>query len=77
MPEGVAADAERTAFLASRDYRVPRFWNNDVLGNIEGTVAQIALALDATHGPPPLTPPHRKRGEGNPLPVVRGKDSDA
>ena len=47
MPEGVAADAERTAFLASRDYRVPRFWNNDVLGNIDGVMTAIVEALES------------------------------
>jgi len=46
MPDGVAADAERTAFLESRGYRVLRFWNNDVLGNIDGVMTVIAAALE-------------------------------
>jgi very-short-patch-repair endonuclease len=40
------ADAKRTEFLESRGYRVLRFWNNDVLTNIEGVMTVIADALD-------------------------------
>jgi very-short-patch-repair endonuclease len=29
-------DEERTAWLNARGYRVIRFWNNDVMGNMEG-----------------------------------------
>jgi very-short-patch-repair endonuclease len=36
-----AADAERTASLEARGYLVLRFWNNDVLGNIEGVLQTI------------------------------------
>jgi very-short-patch-repair endonuclease len=36
------ADSERTQQLAARGYRVLRFWNNEVLGNIEGVLATIA-----------------------------------
>jgi len=61
-----AGDAKRTADLESRGYRVLRFWNNDVLGNVEGVMETIAAAVrDA--GPPPPTPPrhasHGGRGE--------------
>lgn len=38
-------DAARTASLESNGYRVLRFWNNDVLGNIEGVLTQILEAL--------------------------------
>jgi very-short-patch-repair endonuclease len=40
------ADAKRTEFLESRGYRVLRFWNNDVLTNIEGVMTLIASALE-------------------------------
>ena len=36
-------DAERTRALETRGWRVLRFWNNDVLENIEG-VAEAILA---------------------------------
>jgi very-short-patch-repair endonuclease len=38
-------DAERTAYLESKGYRVLRIWNNDVLNNIEGVLRAIDLAL--------------------------------
>jgi very-short-patch-repair endonuclease len=54
------ADAERTKILEANGYRVLRFWNNDVLGNIEGVLEQVQRALTATPTP---NPPHK--GEGN------------
>jgi very-short-patch-repair endonuclease len=36
---------QRTAFLESQGYRVLRFWNNDVMKNIEGVVSKIQEAL--------------------------------
>ena len=41
-----AADAPRTAELGRRGYRVLRFWNNEVLGNIDGVLIGIQGALD-------------------------------
>ena len=38
-------DDARTAFLVSRGYRILRFWNNEVLENIEGVVSTIDFAL--------------------------------
>jgi very-short-patch-repair endonuclease len=38
-----AQDDARTAWLESRGYRVVRFWNNEVLGNIDG-VLQVLVA---------------------------------
>ena len=37
-------DARRTAWLESQGFRVLRFWNNEVLGNLEGTKEVIARA---------------------------------
>ena len=34
-------DKQRTSWLESEGFRVIRFWNNDVLLNIEGVVARI------------------------------------
>lgn len=39
------ADAERTRVIESMGYRVIRFWNNDVLSNIEGVLEVIAREL--------------------------------
>ena len=52
-----ASDAARTRRIEAAGYRVLRFWNNDVLGNLEGVLAEIQRAL-----PPPPTAPHK--GEG-------------
>ena len=39
-------DMERTAFLSSRGYRVLRFWNNDVMSNIDSVLRVIYEALN-------------------------------
>ncbi|MBA4761144.1 endonuclease domain-containing protein [Sphingomonas sp.] len=57
---GDPADAARTRFLEARGYRVIRFWNNDVLGNLGGVVAEIERVLADRPSPSPS----RKR-EGN------------
>jgi very-short-patch-repair endonuclease len=49
-------DVVRDQWLATRRYRVLRFWNNDVLRNIEGvweTIQSAALAERPPH-PDPL-----------------------
>jgi very-short-patch-repair endonuclease len=40
-----AADAVRDRRLADQGYKVLRFWNNDVLGNIEGVLTTIQTEL--------------------------------
>jgi very-short-patch-repair endonuclease len=49
--ERVVYDAARTEWLQSRGFTVLRFWNNDVLGAIEGVVGEIERWLLA-HPPP-------------------------
>jgi very-short-patch-repair endonuclease len=39
-------DAERTRVLEEWGYHVVRFWNNDVLGNIEGVLEAILQELE-------------------------------
>jgi adenine-specific DNA-methyltransferase len=46
-------DARRTAFLENQGFRLIRFWNNDVLQNLDGVWSTIEAALD--------TPPHPTR----------------
>ena len=38
-------DAERTAFFESKGYRILRFWNNDVLNNLDEVLKVIWSAL--------------------------------
>lgn len=51
-------DARRTEFLESLGYRVLRFGNPDVIGNIEGVLGVIAQALRAV----PLSQPSPRGG---------------
>jgi very-short-patch-repair endonuclease len=46
-----AADAMRTAEIAEHGYRVMRFWNSEVLENLDGVLETIRQALAAS-------PPH-------------------
>jgi BirA family biotin operon repressor/biotin-[acetyl-CoA-carboxylase] ligase len=39
------ADAERTCIIELHGYRVIRFWNNDVMENVEGVLEVIAEHL--------------------------------
>lgn len=41
----VEADLKRTGRLNSQGYTVLRFWNNDVIDNLEGVLERIAEAL--------------------------------
>ena len=54
-------DDARTRYLQDKGYRVLRFWNNDVLMNIESVLEAVMEAL-ASSGPSPQPSP--RRGEG-------------
>lgn len=45
-------DATRTAWLESRGFAVLRFWNNEVLENLDGIVEAIGRAVFAASPPP-------------------------
>ncbi|MBX8466814.1 endonuclease domain-containing protein [Deinococcus sp. RIT780] len=49
--QGRAYDALRTEYLEGRAFRVLRFWNSEVSGNLDGVLARIVKAV-------------RERGEG-------------
>ncbi len=60
-----AADARRTACFEGSGYRVIRFWNNEVIENLDGVAATILEALLATEKKKTLTQPSpAKAGEG-------------
>ena len=44
---GTAKDEARTAWLEERGFRVLRFWNNDVLKNLDGVIDVILRVLRA------------------------------
>ena len=57
-------DSQRTAFLEQEGYRVLRYWNTDVLQNIDGVLTAITTSLhphgsDAPHGLSSPAPPSR------------------
>ncbi|MGE0746530.1 MAG: endonuclease domain-containing protein [Rhodospirillales bacterium] len=43
-----AADAQRTAELEKHGYRVIRFWNNEVLGNLDGVMHVVLRELSTS-----------------------------
>src|SRR5262245_56633531 len=47
------ADAERSTFIEAEGYRVLRFWNNDVLSNIDGVLEEIQRTITSTPTPNP------------------------
>ncbi|MDC9823128.1 endonuclease domain-containing protein [Devosia sp. ZB163] len=49
--DGVLADAGRTEVLSQHGYRVVRFWNSDVLTNIDGVLQVIADRLEKAPSP--------------------------
>jgi very-short-patch-repair endonuclease len=60
-------DVERDAWLSQNAFRVVRFWNNDVLQNLEGVLTSLAAELSTTPHPSSRlreTPPSPARGEG-------------
>jgi very-short-patch-repair endonuclease len=50
---GSAADEERRKVLEANGYRVLRYWNNDVLSNIDGVLEDILSAITTTPTPNP------------------------
>jgi very-short-patch-repair endonuclease len=50
MDDQLAFDARRSEFLEARGLRVMRFWNNEVMSNLEGVLETIWLALQARRG---------------------------
>jgi very-short-patch-repair endonuclease len=48
----IALDEKRTRFLEEKGYRVLRFWNNEVIGNIAGVMEVICTALRKPHPHP-------------------------
>ena len=59
----VEADARRTEELNGRGYRVIRFWNNDVLDNLDGVLEMIVAAIVERPPHPDPLPPKGRRGK--------------
>ena len=54
--EAARYDATRTRFLEGQGYRVMRFWNNEVMGNIEGVVEAVANRISSSPSQPSAGP---------------------
>jgi very-short-patch-repair endonuclease len=66
----VGRDLKREGWLQSQGFRILRFWNHEVMNEIESVLDAIELALN---GPPPL-PVASKSGNGNPASPPRGEE---
>jgi very-short-patch-repair endonuclease len=64
-----SSETERSRFLQDEGYRVLRFWNNDVLENLDGVHETIAEELSRIT--PTQTLPHQGGGPDHPLPPPR------
>jgi very-short-patch-repair endonuclease len=51
--EQEAYDLQRTAFLEGKGYRVLRFWNNEVMEQLDAILAVVWEALNPTPSQPP------------------------
>ncbi|WP_010218536.1 endonuclease domain-containing protein [Sphingomonas sp. PAMC 26621] len=56
-----SADARRTAWLERQGYRVIRFDNADVMGNLDGVLGTISAALASAPLPDPLPAGEREK----------------
>jgi very-short-patch-repair endonuclease len=61
--EAADHDAARTRYLEQQGYRVIRFWNHEVMENIEGVIAQISLSLWEREGAGAAQPRGKGKGE--------------
>ena len=58
-------DAQRDGWLAGQGFRVLRFWNNEVLGNLDGVLERVLEVLSA---PSPQPSPIEGEGARTPRP---------
>jgi very-short-patch-repair endonuclease len=67
---GAASDGARDDWFRSQGFTVVRFWNNDVLKNLEGVYARLSAIVEADTPHPAsqpraaVKPPSPTRGEG-------------
>ena len=62
--ERTEADAIRTQWLREQGYDVLRYWNNEVMTNIEGVLATLSLALSQGRGKTATLSPALPQGGG-------------
>ena len=57
----VARDNARTRVLQAQGWRVIRFWNSDVMSNLDGVVETILAEVERSPSSPRPSPPHSGR----------------
>lgn len=65
--EGSKRDSARDRWFATNSFKVLRFWNNDVLANLDGVLQTIVTAIDVASPHPARAArghPSPARGEG-------------
>jgi very-short-patch-repair endonuclease len=60
---GSARDTARDALLAAKGWHVVRYWNHEVLGNLDGVLADIGRLIEERRAQAPLTPTLSPAGE--------------
>ena len=71
--ENMEYDMQRDRCLRANGYRVLRFWNNDVTGNLEG-VLEVIRGCCTGEIPPPPNP--RPPGAGEPVSMQGVRDNE-
>jgi very-short-patch-repair endonuclease len=66
-------DDARTRWLEAEGYRVLRFWNNDLIENIDGVMETVYAALYGSRDAEPMTLRHERRLKDHPTPLASGK----
>lgn len=69
--ERMDADDQRSAELARHGYRVIRFWNNEILDNLDGVLETVRRELEAPPPHPTSPPPGAERGRSRRKPSDR------
>ena len=67
--DAIRYDEARTRFLETRGYKVLRFWNDEIIRNLDGVITTILNALLELSAIPPLPPEWegksaKREGEG-------------
>jgi very-short-patch-repair endonuclease len=62
-------DETRTRWLKSEGYRVLRFWNNDLVENLDGVMETVYAALYGSRDTGPIPLKHERRLKGHPTPA--------
>ncbi|WP_109807098.1 endonuclease domain-containing protein [Sphingosinithalassobacter portus] len=63
--DNAKSDAERTRRIEAQGFRVIRFWNSDVMTNMDGVLEAILAAAEKRREREPTPQPHPVNGRGS------------